>query len=344
MTKPNLSILSAAAIALASSLSAATVYQPAGEIAVGGEGGWDCLKIDNATHRLYLSHASKFVVIDLEKNAVVGEIADTPGAHDIAIVPGAGRAFTSNGKEDKSSLVDLATLKTLSKVDTGKKPDIVLFESSQKEIYCFNADGNSVTVLNADTGKLVATIPLEGNPEFAACDPAAGKVYINIEDKSTVAVIDTKTHTVEANWPIAPGESASGMAIDIAHHRLFLGCDNKLMVMMDSTNGKVVANAPISQHIDGAAFDPGTQLAFASGGDGITTILHEDAPDKLTVVQSLETQPGARTMTVDEATHKIYLPTAKTEPVAPGTKEGEHHWPKILPGTLKVLVFAPVAK
>ncbi|MBW8782910.1 MAG: YncE family protein [Verrucomicrobia bacterium] len=316
--------------------NAAEPYHLSREIPVDGEGGWDCLRIDGSGHRLYVSHSSKFVVIDTEKNAIVGEISGTPGAHDIAIAPELGRGFTSNGKENKSSVVDLATLKTLGKIDTGKNPDIVVYEPSQKEVWCFNAKGNSITVINAASASVVATIALPGNPEFAACDSSAGKVYCNIESKNEVGVIDIKTHTLETTWPIAPGEAASGLAIDLVHHRLFLGCDNQLLVVMDSTNGKVITSLPIGRHIDGTVFDPGTQLAFASGGDGTTTIIHEDTPDQFTVVQKLQTELGAKTMTLDAPTHRIYLGSAKFEALPPGSQENR---PKMIPGTFKVLVY-----
>ena len=198
----------------------------------------------------------------------------------------------------------------------------------------FNGRGQSATVIDAKAGKVVATIPLGGKPEFAQADPKAGRVYDNLEDKSEVAAIDTKTHEVVNRWPIAPGEEASGMAIDVKNHRLFLGCGNKLMVMMDNTNGKVLASVPIGQGVDANAFDPGTQLAFASCGDGTTTIAKEETPDKLTVVQTLKTQRGSRTMTIDPTTHKIYLAAAKFEAPAEGERRG-----RMVPGSFKILVY-----
>ena len=308
------------------------------EINIGGDGGWDYLSVDAANRRLYLSHATKIVVIDLDKETVVGEIADTPGVHGFALAPELGRGFSSNGRENKVSIVDLKTLKTLSKMDTGENPDAILYEPAHQEVYAFNGRGNSATVIDAKTDKLVTIIMLPGKPEFAVADPKAGRVYCNIEDKSVVVAIDTKTHTVVNTWPIAPGEEASGMALDAAQHRLFAGCHNKLMVMMDSTNGKVIASVPIGQGVDANAFDPSTQFAFASNGDGTVTIAHEETPDKLTVVQTLTTERGARTMTLDTTTHKIYLASAKFEPQAAPAPGAPRQRPKIIPGTFKVLV------
>ena len=263
--------------------------------------------VDPAARRLYVSHGTKAVVIDIDKNTVVGEITDTPGIHGIAIAPDSKRGFTSNGREAKASIFDLESLKTLSKVETGPNPDAILYEPSQQEIYTFNGRGNNATVIEAKSGKVVATIPLSGKPEAAVADSKAGLVYCNIENKNEIAVIDFKTHQVVKTWPIAPGEEASGMAFDAEHHRLFIGCHNKLMEMIDSTNGKVIATVPIGDGVDGNAFDPATQLAFSSNGEGTVTIAHEDSPEKLTVVQTLKTQRGAKTIALDPKTHNIYL-------------------------------------
>lgn len=314
-------------------------YRLLKEIPVGGEGGWDILSVDAVNRRLYVSHSTKVVVIDTDKDAVVGEIADTPGIHAFIAVPEAQRGYSSNGKENKSSVVDLKTLKTIAKVDTGENPDAMAYDPGQGEVYIFNGHGNSATVIEAKSGKVVATVALPGKPEFGAADPKAGRVYCNLEEKSAVVAIDTKTHQVVNTWPIAPGEEPSGMGIDVAHHRLFLGCHNKMMVMLDSSTGKVIGTVPIGDRVDGNEFDPVTQFAFSSNGEGNVTVAHEDAPDKLTVVQTLTTERGARTMALDPKTHKIYLPSAKFEP-QPETKPGEpRQRPKMIPGTFKVLVY-----
>jgi YVTN family beta-propeller protein len=309
-------------------------YKLLKEIPVGGEGGWDYSTVDPVAHRLYVSHGNSVVVVDLEKDVVVGEITNTPGVHGLAPAPDLARGLTTNGRENKASFVDLKTLETLLKADTGEGPDGMMYEPGQKEFYTFNGRGQSATVIDAKTGKVITNIPLGGRPEFAAVDPEAGRLYDNLEDKSEVAVIDTKTHKVLNTWPIAPGEEASGMAIDLAHHRIFCGCRNSKMVMLDTTTGKVVTDVPIGQGVDANAFDPGTQLAFASCRDGTVTIAHEDSPEKLTVVQTLTTSPGSRTMALDPTTHKIYLAAAKMEPPAEGQRRG-----RVAPGSFKVLVF-----
>ena len=321
--------------------SAEGTYHFLKEIPVGGEGGWDYLSVDSAARRLYVTHGSKVVVIDLDKEEVVGEISDTPGVHGFALAPDLKRGFASNGQESKASIVDLKTLKTLAKVTTGANPDAILYEPGQQEVYTFNGRGNSATVFAASTGKVVATIPLSGKPEFATTDTQAGRIYCNIEDKSEVAVIDTKTHQVVNTWPIAPGEEASGMAIDVANHRLFLGCGNKLMVMMDNTNGKIVATVPIGEGVDANAFDPDTKLAFSSNGEGNVTIAQEATPGELKVVQTLPTERGARTMTLDPKTHRIYLAAAKVESTPAPAPGAPRQRPKMVPGSFKVLVYGP---
>jgi YVTN family beta-propeller protein len=316
-------------------------YQFLNEIKIGGEGGWDILTIDSNARRLYLSHAIKVVVVDLNKNAVAGEIADTPGVHGFVAVPEFQRGFSSNGKENKSSVVDLSTWKTISKIDTGQNPDAIVYEPKHRDVYVFNHTGNSVTVIDAKEAKVVATIPLGGSPEFAVVDPAAGRVYCNIEDKSEVAVIDATKHEVVAHWPLAPGEEPTGIALDAAHHRLFAACHNKMMAMLDTETGKVIATVPIGAGTDGCAFDDATQLTFASCGEGVVTTAHEDSPDKLSILQTLKTERGARTMALDPKTHRIYLPTAQFQPPPSPSPGQSPARPTIVPNTLKLLVYGP---
>jgi YVTN family beta-propeller protein len=302
---------------------AADTYHFLKEIPVGGPSSWDYLSVDPVGRRVYASHGTEVVVIDIDKDAIAGVIKDTPGVHGLAPAPDLQRGVTSNGRENKASLVDLKTLETLMKIPAGQNPDGMLYEPGRQEAYLFNGRDDSATVIDVKSGKVAATIALGGKPEFGAADPELGRVYDNLEDKSEVVAIATASHQVVNHWPIAPGEEASGMAIDTAHHRLFLGCRNSLMIMMDGVSGKVAGSVPIGSRVDANAFDPGTQLAFASCGDGTVTIAHEDAPDKLTVVQTLQTQRGARTMALDPKTHKIYL------------SQGERN----TPNSFKVLVY-----
>jgi len=335
-------LLSLAVALFCETAVAQDAYKFVTEIPIGGEGGWDILTIDNESRCLYLSHATKVDVVDLNKNALLGTaITDTPGVHGFLPVHEFLRGFSSNGKESKSSVVDLTTLKTVSKLETGEGPDAMTYEPLHNEVYVFNHKGNSATVINARTATVVATIPLGGGPEFPVADGIADRVYCNLEDKNEVAVIDATKHQVIARWPIAPGEGPSGIAFDLAHHRLFAGCHNKMMVMLDTQTGKVVANVPIGAGVDGCAFDDESQLAFASCGDGTTTIAKEESPDKLTVVQTLKTERGARTMALDPKTHRIYLPTAQFQPPPSPSPGQSPARPTIVPNTLKLLVYGP---
>ena len=340
MTFKTMLAIGCTVVCLGTTAIAEDLYKFLNEIPIGGEGGWDILTVDAAARRLYLSHATKVVVVDLEKNAVAGEIADTPGVHAFVAAPEVQRGFSTNGKEAKVSVVDLKTLATISKVDTGEGPDAIVYDAKRGEVYVFNHKGNSVTVIDAKTSHVISTIPLEGSPEFGAVDSAAGRVYCNLEDKNEVAVIDEAKHEVVARWPLTPGEEPTGLSIDRAHHRLFASCQ-KLMVMLNSETGKVVGTVPTGSGADGCEFDEATRLAFASCGEGTTTIAKEETPDKLNVVQTLKTQRGARTMALDPKTRRIYLPTAQFEPAPSPSPGSSPARPTIVPNTLKLLVYGP---
>ncbi|MGD8322632.1 MAG: YncE family protein, partial [Gemmatimonadota bacterium] len=270
-------------------------YHAIAEIPIGGDVGfWDYLSQDPVARKLYVTHGTGVTVIDMDHDAVVGEIDDLPGVHGFAVAHDLGKGFASDGRENKVAVVDLSTLQVTDRVDTGENPDGILYEPDLKEVYAFNGRGHSATVISAESGEVLATIPLPGKPEFAVYDPEAKMIYNNIEDQNEIVAIDPAAHEVVATWSIAPGEAASGLALDVAHHRLFAVCENHLMVMVDSETGQVVDTAAIGDGPDAARFDPATQLAFSSnGGDGTVTIVHEDSPTKLSVVQTLETARSA---------------------------------------------------
>jgi DNA-binding beta-propeller fold protein YncE len=310
-------------------------YQLIKDVPIGGDGGWDYLTVDAAAKRLYISHGSKVVVYDMAKDEIAGEIPDTPGVHG-AVIASDGHVFTSNGRENKASMVDAKTLQLIKKIDTEGNPDFIMYEPAQKEVYTMNGTGRSATVIDA-SGKVVATIPLGGKPEAGVPDPAARRVYVNNETGNAIVVIDVAKHEVVANWPIAPGESAAGLAIDLKNHRLFIGAHNNKMLMMDSTNGKVVAEVPIGGGVDATWFDPGTGYAFSSMSTGTVTVAHEDSPDTMSVVQTIETARGARTMALDSTTHRIYVAAAKyQDPPAGGPANAR---PTLIPGSMHLLVY-----
>ncbi|MEO8482470.1 MAG: YncE family protein [Acidobacteriota bacterium] len=298
------------ALLLVPSIAAAQgTYAQAADIPIGGPlpAQWDYLTADAAGKKLYVSHNAEVVVIDTATDKVVGRIADTPGVHGIAV--GSGKVFTSNGRENKVSMVDPATLKTLAKIDSGgANPDAITFDAKQKQVWVFNHTGMSASQIDAVAGKVLATIALSGTAETGQSD-GAGHVFVNIEDKDQVDVIDVAAKKVSASWSVAPGAEPTGMALDVASHRLFVGA-GKAMVMMDATSGKVVASVPICNGTDATFYDAGTKLAFSSCRDGKITIAKVDG-DKMTVVQTLETSAGSRTMTLDPSTHTLYVAAAK---------------------------------
>lgn len=313
-------------------------YHLINKIPVGGVGGWDALVADPDARRLYVSHGTRVVVIDTASDAVVGEIPNTNGVHGIAFSSKLGRGWTSNGRDDSVTIFDLKTLKTLGTVKTGKNPDIIIYDPASKRVFAFNGGSNNATVIGTADGKVAGTIALGGKPEFAVSN-GKGTVYVNLEDKSEVAAIDSKKLTVTAHWPISPGEEPTGLAIDRKTHRLFVACGNKKMIVMDAESGKVITDLPSGDGTDGAEFDPGTKFAFSSNGEGTLTVIHEDSKDKFTVVENITTQPRARTMAVDIKTHKVYLPTAKFGPVPAPTKDQPHPRAPMIESSFVILVY-----
>ena len=222
------------------------------------------------------------------------------------------RGFISNGGDNTVTVFDLKTLKKLDSVKVGERPDAILYEPFSKHVFTFNARSHDSTVVDAATGKVVGTIPLGGKPEFPASD-GKGKLYVNIEDKSQIAEVDVTKNAVLNTWPLAPCQEPSALAFDVEHHRLFAGCDNKMMAVVDSDSGKVVTTVPIGDGVDAGRFNPKTQQVFMSCGEGVLTVIHEDSPDKYTVQQNLPTAKGARTMALDKDNNVAYLVTAQRE-------------------------------
>jgi DNA-binding beta-propeller fold protein YncE len=317
---------------------AKAAYHVIKEIPIGGEGGWDYLTLDSEARRLYISHATKVVVMDVDKDRTIGEIDNLSGVHGIALAWDYGRGYISNGRSSTITIFDLKTLATIGEVkSTGENPDAILYDLYSYQIFAFNGRSGNATVLEAKTGKVVGTIELGGKPEFAAAD-LEGKVFVNIEDKSEVVALDVKDLKVKARWPLAPCQEPSGMAIDRVHHRLLIGCANKMAAFMDTESGKVVATVPIGQGVDANAYDSGTKLGFSSNGEGTLTVIRVDTPDSLAVAETVPTRPGARTMALDEKTHKVYLATARFGPPPAATAEQPHPRPPILPDSFVILV------
>ncbi len=314
------------------------VYHLLTKKVLGGEGFWDYLACDSVARRVYISRGTHVMVVDADSYEVVGDIPNTEGVHGIALAPEFARGFISDGRPNTVTIFDLKTLKTLGTAPTGEGPDAIIYDPASKRVFTFNGHGGNSTAIDAATGKVAGTVPLDGRPEFAAAD-GKGHIYNNLEDKSMVVEIDSQKLTVTKRWPLAPCEEPSGMAMDTANRRLFIGCHNKMMAVVDADSGHVLATPPIGQGVDANAFDPGTGLAYSSNGDGTLTVVHEDSPDKFSVVENVQTQHGARTMALDTKTHRVYLVTAEFGPPPPATAEHPRPRPSMVPGTFTLLVF-----
>jgi YVTN family beta-propeller protein len=313
-------------------------YHLTKKLKLGGPGGWDYLTVDQATHRIFISRGTHVMVVDPELGKLIGDVPDTEGIHGIALAAEFNKGFTSNGRAATSTIFDIATLKTLGEAKTDKDPDAIIYDPSSKRVFTFNGDANTATAIDAASNKVAGTVTLGGGPEFAAAD-GKGHVFVNLEDKSQLVKFDSRTLMVENTWPLAPCESPSGLAIDVEHEVLMVGCHNKLMAFVDGHSGKVIGTVPIGQGVDANRFDPSTGFAFASCGDGTLTVAHEDAPDKFSLVETITTQRGARTMALDESNHNVYLVTAEFGPAPAATPENPRPRPTMVPDTFALLIY-----
>jgi DNA-binding beta-propeller fold protein YncE len=304
----------AAILTLSSALLATPVpsggYTVIKRIPIPGQGSWDYLSVDEGARRLYVSHGTQVEVVDIDSGSVVGSIPKTPGVHGVALAPELGRGFVSNGQASTVTIFDLKTLKAIADVPTGQKPDAIIYDPATSRVFAFNGGSNSATAIEAATGKVAGTVDLQGGPEFAAAD-GNGFVFDNLEDESLVLKINSRDLKVEQRWPTAPCASPSSMAMDRANRRLFLGCRSKVMAVMNSDTGQVITTLPIGDHVDATAFDSESKLIFNSNGEGTITVIHQDSPDKYSVVETVKTAPRAKTMALDPKTHQLFLSTAE---------------------------------
>ena len=287
-----------------------TGYHVVRRYPLGGDGGWDYLTFDTTSRRLFVARSTRVMVIDADAGTVVGEIANTPGVHGVALAPELRRGFASAGRDQSVSVFETGSLKPLARVQTtGGNPDAILYEPATRRVFTFNGAGRNATAIDAASPGVVGTVPLDGKPEFAVA-PGDGRIFVNIEDKAELAALDARTLAVTARWPLAPCEEPTGLALDARHERLFVGCSNQLMTVVDSRAGRVVATLPIGRGVDGVVFDPGTSLAFSSNGEGTLTVVREVTPDSFAVVENAVTQRGARTLALDPRTHDVFVVTA----------------------------------
>jgi YVTN family beta-propeller protein len=314
-------------------------YHVAKTFKLGGEGGWDYLTVDSKARRVYISRGTHVMVVDADSGAVVGDIPNTNGVHGIAIASDMDKGFISDGRDNTVTIFDLKTLKVLGTATTGKNPDAIIYDPASKRVFTFNGASNDTTAIDAKTGTVAGTIALGGKPEFAVADEK-GHVFVNIEAKSEIIQFDANKLTVENHWPIAPGEEPSGLAIDRKHRRLFSVCSNKLMVVVNADDGKVITTLPIGAGTDAAGFDPETGFAFSSNGEGSLTVAHEDSPDKFVVVENVPTLRRARTMALDTKTHQVYTVTAEFGTAPAPTAQTPRPRPPMVAGSFTLLVLS----
>ena len=316
-------------------------YHQVKKISIPGDGFWDYLTTDPDTGRVFVSHGTEVDVVDSKKGEVTGKITDLKLVHGIALAPEFNKGFISDGAANQVVVFDMKTLAKVGQVAAGTNPDGIIYDPGSKRVFAFNGRSANATAVDAEKGTLAGTVMLEGKPEFPAPD-GKGHVFVNIEDKSEVMDIDAKALMVVHKWPLAPCKEPSGMAMDTATRRIFSGCDNKMMSVMDADTGKVVTTVPIGEGVDATWFDPGTKYVLNSCGDeGVLTVIHEDSPDKYTVVENVKTEKGARTMALDPKTHTVYLALAQVEMVPPPAGSDAKARPrrKVVPGTFGLLEF-----
>ena len=339
-----LSLLALLALPACLHAAEASRYRIVHELPLPGDEGWDYLTFEQGGHRLFVAHGTRVLVVDTDTLKLSGEVADTPGVHGIALAPDLGRGYVSAGRSGVIVVFDLKSLARLKEIKaTGDNPDAILYDAPSRRVFSFNGRGRNVTAIDATSDTVVGTIALDAKPEFAASD-GKGRVYVNLEDKNSVAVLDAQKLTVLAVWPVGGCDSPSGLALDAAGGRLFPVCANKVMAVMDTASGRVLGTAPIGGGVDAAAYDPGSRLAFASCGEGLLTAVRRNAAGLPEVAQSLPTQKGARTLALDERTHRLFLVTANFGPPPPPSAAQPRPRPAILPGTFRLLVLAPGAE
>jgi YVTN family beta-propeller protein len=335
--KKTISVL--AVVILAANLQAQTnpAYKVIKKISVVGDVGWDYLTVDEVAQHLFLSHGNVVNVVDVKTDKTIATIEDTKGVHGIAIANDLNKGFISNGRDTSITVFDLKTLATLEKIKIkGINPDAILYDEFTHKVFSFNGRSNDITVLDAKTNKIVATIALTGKPEFAVSN-GKGLVYVNIEDKSTITVFDAVTFKIKDVWSLTPGEEPTGLAFDKQTQRLFSVCD-KVMVVVNAENGKIVTTVPIGEGCDGVMFDATKKCIYTSNGDGTMTIIKEENENTYKVLQTLQTQKGARTIALNNTTHQLYMPTAERGERPAPTKEDPEPRAKIKPNSFVVLV------
>ena len=341
MNRLSYTITCGLALVIAPMLSlGAQSYHVAKTVTLGGDGGWDYIALDTAGHRLFVARQNRVMVIDPASGKLLAEIPGLNGAHGIAFSYTTGKGFATSGRDGSVVVFDLKSLHVLGRTTAAVDADAIIYDPATTHIFTFNGDAGSASVIDAASGQRIGSITLGGAPEFGV-SAGDGKLFVNLEDSSMVDEIEAAAMKVTRRWSLAPCQAPSGLAIDRVHHILFSGCRNQVMAISDAVTGKLITTVPIGQGVDACRFDPGTQLAFASNGDGTLTVIHEDAPNKFTVVGNVQTKRGARTMELDEQTHRIFTVTADFGPPPAPTADRPRPRPPILPGTFALLELDP---
>jgi DNA-binding beta-propeller fold protein YncE len=325
--------------AVAMTTQAAGGYRLLQTIPVPGDEGWDHPAVDTSARRLYVTHGTHVVVIDVDAGNLVGKIENTPGVHFTVIDAELDRGFISNGGAARLTIFNTKTLETIGEVkSTGENPGPTVFDPATKRVFTFNLNSNTATVVDSKEGKVVGAFDLGGKPELVGTD-AKGNVFVNLVQKNVVLQIDSRQMKVGQTWPVAPCVGPRTMAVDQQNGRLFIGCANRRMVILDSNNGSLISSVPIGQGPDDSAYDPETGLVYISNGDGTVSIIRQESPDHYDVLETVNTAPGARNMALDLKTKKIFLPLSDREAPPPPTAQNPNPRGNVIPGSFRVLVF-----
>lgn len=303
---------------------------------IGGEGGWDYLSVDSKNRKLYVSHGSQVEVLNADTHEKVGVISGLQGVHGVIAVPECGRGITTNGRSSTASIFDLKTLKIIAELPTGKNPDALLYDKFSKRVFVFNHSDVTATAIDIAAGKVIGSINLGGTALEAGASDERGTIFVNLEEANEIVSFDATTLTLKNRWKISPGEEPTGLAIDINNNRLFSACHNGSMMVIDTDNGRVVAQIPIGAWVDGVVFDPKSKMIFTSNGEGTITVVQEKSPSEFVVVETIQTQAGARTIALDPTTHHVFVSAAQYGETPAPTVENPNPRPNVVPGTFSV--------
>jgi DNA-binding beta-propeller fold protein YncE len=306
---------------------------------IGGEGGWDYLSVDSKNQILYVSHSTQVEVLNSRTHARIGSIPNLQGVHGVIAVTSTGRGITTNGRSNTATIFDLKTLKPIVELQTGKNPDALLYDKFSKRVFIFNHGDVTATAVDLEKGTVVGTANLGGTALEAGATDEEGTIFVNLEDASEIVSFDAKTLEVKNRWKLSPCEEPTGLAIDKKNNRLFSVCHSGTMMVVDSKNGAIIAQVPIGQRVDGVVFDPKLKMAFTSNGEGTITVVQEVSGNEFKVLETIKTEPGARTITLDPESHHVFVSTAQYGEVPPATAENPNPRPKVIANTFMLLEY-----